>query len=116
VRTKLSTGKALVPGRKQVFRVENDGMADHDVLGRRDDEPQGRPLLERTMAGGKRLPAGRRTLDEARARAREETSRLPPRLRGLEPADPPYEVELSRALAQDQQALRREHERQWAPR
>src|SRR6185369_774146 len=39
---KLSTGKVLLPGRKQIFRVERDGMADHDVLGRRDDEPCGR--------------------------------------------------------------------------
>jgi nicotinate phosphoribosyltransferase len=51
-RMKLSTGKVLLPGRKQIFRVERDGMPDHDVLGRRDDDPCGRALLQRVMAGG----------------------------------------------------------------
>src|SRR4029079_7903646 len=36
-RVKLSPGKAILPGRKQIFRVEQDGLADHDVLGRNDE-------------------------------------------------------------------------------
>lgn len=115
-RVKLSTGKELLPGRKQIFRVEREGIADHDVLARRDDEPCGRGLLRQVMAGGRRCAAERVTLGEARARARGEVDRLPPRLRGLEPAIPPYEVRLSPALAQDRDALRRQHERQEMPR
>jgi nicotinate phosphoribosyltransferase len=110
-RLKLSPGKALLPGRKQVFRVERDGVADHDVLGRRDDQLRGRALLQHVMAGGQRSPAGRVTLDGARARARSELDRLPPRLRGIEPASPPYAVGLSPALAKDRDALHRQHER-----
>ena len=109
-RMKLSTGKVLLPGRKQIFRVERDGIADHDVLGRRDEEPRGRPLLQRVMAGGQRCAAGRVTLDEARAHAKVELDRLPPRVRGLEPARPPYVVDLSPALSQERDSLRREHE------
>jgi len=108
-RLKLSTGKVLLPGRKQVFRVERDGIADHDVLGRRDEEPVGRPLLQRMMAGGRRCAAGRVTLDDARAHATWELSRLPPRVRGLPPSRPPYVVEVSAALAEDQDRLQREH-------
>ena len=55
-RLKLSTGKALLPGRKQVFRVERDGVADHDVIGRRDEPLPGRPLLRQVMAGGRDAP------------------------------------------------------------
>ena len=109
-RMKLSTGKALLPGRKQIFRAEHDGVAVRDVLGRRGEEASGRPLLQQVMAGGQRCANGRVTLDEARAQARRELSRLPPAVRGLEPARPRYPVEVSAALAQDRDALRRQHE------
>ncbi|HUK34566.1 MAG TPA: nicotinate phosphoribosyltransferase [Vicinamibacterales bacterium] len=109
-RSKLSTGKVLLPGRKQVFRVERDGVADHDVLGRRDDEAVGRPLLRRVMAGGKRSDDARPTLDESRALAEKELDRLPARLRGVQAARPPYDVQVSTALARDGDMLRREHE------
>jgi nicotinate phosphoribosyltransferase len=112
-RMKLSTGKILLPGRKQIFRVERDGVADHDVLGRRDDDPEGRPLLQRVMAHGRRCPAGQVTLDDARDHARSELGRLPARVRLLEPASPPYAVEISEALARDLDTLRRQHEPDW---
>lgn len=105
-RTKLSAGKELLPGRKQIFRVERDGMADHDVIGRRDDVPYGRPLLQQVMAGGRRCAAGRVTLDEARANAGAELDRLPGRVRALGSASPPYAVDLSPAIARDRDALR----------
>jgi nicotinate phosphoribosyltransferase len=78
-RLKLSTGKVLLPGRKQIFRVDRDGVADHDVLGRRDEDLVGRPLLQQVMAGGRRTAAGRVSLDEARVYAKRELKRLPPR-------------------------------------
>jgi nicotinate phosphoribosyltransferase len=106
-RVKLSPGKAVLPGRKQIFRVEREGVADHDVLGRYDEPPCGRPLLTHVMERGVRLPAGRVTLDEARAHARAELDRLPQRLRDIGPANPPYRVELSAALAADRDALQR---------
>jgi nicotinate phosphoribosyltransferase len=100
-RLKTSPGKAILPGRKQVFRREQDGIAAGDVVARHDERHPGRPLLEPVMRGGRRLPAGRVSLDEARARARAETARLPERLRALAPADPPYPVAISAALARD---------------
>lgn len=100
-RLKTSPGKAILPGRKQVFRLERDGIAAGDVVARHDERHPGRPLLEPVMADGRRLEAGRVSLDQVRERAREETARLPERLRALEPADPPYPVEISAALARD---------------
>jgi nicotinate phosphoribosyltransferase len=109
-RLKLSTGKKLLPGRKQIFRVERDNTADYDVLGRRGEQLGGRPLLERVMAGGERCPAGQVTLNEARARAGAELDRLPARLRGIDPASPPYLVEISEALHHESEVLSRQHE------
>ncbi|MGE5246118.1 MAG: nicotinate phosphoribosyltransferase [Betaproteobacteria bacterium] len=115
-RLKLSTGKALLPGRKQVFRVERDGVADHDVLALRDEAPCGRAMLQQVMAGGRRCAAGRASLDEARARAREQIGRLPLRLRGLDEARPPYAVEPSAALLRERDALRDRYESEGAHR
>jgi nicotinate phosphoribosyltransferase len=98
-RLKLSPGKRLLPGRKQVFRLERAGAAEGDVLARADEARSGRPLLSLVMEGGVRTTAGRVSLAEARERAREETARLPPRLRALERAEPPYPVVISEALA-----------------
>ncbi|HET6342167.1 MAG TPA: nicotinate phosphoribosyltransferase [Gemmatimonadota bacterium] len=97
-RLKLSPGKPILPGRKQVFRVEEGGQAVGDVIGRAEETLRGRPLLVPVMREGERLPAGRADLDRARARAREEIERLPARVRALETADPPYPVELSHGL------------------
>ena len=106
-RMKLSTHKAVLPGRKQIFRVERDGVASQDVLGQHDEPPCGRPLLQPVMKGGVRLPAGRVSLDDARARARHELERLPPAVRGIEPAQCPYRVEISEALAASRDRLQR---------
>jgi nicotinate phosphoribosyltransferase len=108
-RTKLSTGKRLLPGRKQVFRVERDEFVEHDVLGRRTEEAHGRPLLRPVMAGGRRLPAGCVPLAEARNHAARERDRLPARVRGLAPADPPFAVDVSPALAAALDEVEREH-------
>ncbi len=58
-RMKFSTDKSNLPGRKQVYRTES-----HDVIALHDESVDGRPLLEKVMAGGKRLPPGTRTLEQ----------------------------------------------------
>lgn len=100
-RLKTSTGKRTLPGAKQVFRVEAGGEAVRDVLARADEEGPGRPLLVPVMEGGRTIEPGACDLERARDRARRETALLPARLRGLEPADPPYTVEVSGRLAAD---------------
>jgi len=97
-RLKLSPGKNLLPGRKQVWRVEEGGFAHRDVLGRAGEQLAGRPLLQPVMQAGSRIGAAPSLADIA-AHAQREQARLPPALRAMQPARPPYAVEVSPALA-----------------
>ena len=109
-RIKLSAGKTLLPGRKQVFRVESNGMASGDEIVRHDEVANGRPLLRKVMERGVRLPAGRVSLDNARAHRQAELDRLPARLRSLSPADQAYPVKISARLMEDAERLRRRYQ------
>ncbi|MGH7501689.1 MAG: nicotinate phosphoribosyltransferase [Longimicrobiales bacterium] len=97
-RIKRCPGKSILPGRKQVFRTESEGVATGDVIGLAHETLPGRPLLADVMAAGGRLPAGRVLLDAARAHALESLERLPAPLHSLEPAEPRYAVRISPAL------------------
>ena len=97
-RLKLSPGKRVLPGCKQVYRVEEDGVAVRDVIGRADEKAAGRPLLVDVMKEGRRLDSSRETLDTMRARAAAAIQQLPARLRALDRAQPPFDVTISRAL------------------
>jgi nicotinate phosphoribosyltransferase len=104
-RLKTSPGKRILPGRKQVFRIEEGGRAVRDLLARHDESLPGRPLLEPVMRAGRRLPAGRRALPAIRRHAERALAGLPPRIAALAPAQPPYPVELSAALEKDWREL-----------
>jgi len=104
-RLKLSPGKRILPGPKQVFRVEEEGRAVRDVIGRAEESQPGRPLMVEVMRAGERLEQGRVELDAARERASDEIGRLPDRIRSIEPADPPYPVEISDALETHQREV-----------
>lgn len=97
-RLKLSTGKPILPGEKQVFRREENGLAAGDVIGRVAEDLPGRPLLESVMKDGHRLPTGQVSLEAARERAANEIRALPNRLRQRERAESAYPVEISPAL------------------
>jgi nicotinate phosphoribosyltransferase len=106
-RLKLSPGKEVWPGQKQIFRVMNNDIAAHDVLACDDEALAGRPLLRQVMKAGRRTVDGETTLDDARRHARTELARLPGALRGLDPAGTPYRVVISAALADAREALER---------
>jgi nicotinate phosphoribosyltransferase len=107
-RLKLSTGKRVLPGRKQVFRTETDAMTVGDVIGRAGEELPGTPLLRPVMRGGKRLPEARDSLEDMRRRAAKAVSRLPAPVRAIEPADPSYPVEISDLLLEyESEVIRR---------
>jgi nicotinate phosphoribosyltransferase len=106
-RLKLSKGKPVLPGRKQVFRLIENGQAVRDVIARADEDLPGRPLLQPVMVGGHRLPAGRVDIESARSYAREQITLLPDRVRALAPAQPPYPVEISTGLLRLQKELER---------
>lgn len=97
-RIKLSTGKATLPGRKQVWRVhDDDGAPAGDVI-TLVDEPgptHGVPLLHEVARGGRRLLA--ESLSEVRGRCTEQLAALPEELRQLDDTVP-YAVTLSPAL------------------
>jgi nicotinate phosphoribosyltransferase len=102
-RLKLSTGKPVLPGRKQIFRREQDGRAAGDVIGCDDEKLPGRPLMRTVMQNGRRLPEAALSLADIRAHAERELTLLPEQVRQIAPARPPYPVEISAKL-QDKSA------------
>ena len=105
-RIKLAVGKSALPGRKQVFRVYENGEMARDVIGLAEESAlAGTHLLVPVMRGGKRLPAGRNDLAAARERSRQQRNALPPRLLALASAAPPYPVAVSPALASERDRL-----------
>lgn len=105
-RTKLSTGKPIFPGRKQIFRKRDNGFFVEDVIGLHDETLEGEPLLVPVMAKGRRLPfdAG---LEAARRRLREQVEALPPGVRALSPAAS-FPVRISERLRSDHERLCRQ--------
>ncbi|MFO7894177.1 MAG: nicotinate phosphoribosyltransferase [Longimicrobiales bacterium] len=100
-RLKLSSGKRILPGPKQVWRELEDGVAVRDRITTAGEEAPGRPLLEPVMEYGERLDAGRRTLTEVREHAARAVAEMPAAIRGIEPADP-YPVEVDEHLERRQ--------------
>lgn len=97
-RIKLSPGKVILPGRKQVFRLEEGGRARRDVVAAQDERQAGRPLLEPVMREGEPLVPLEGGLEEARRRAAAEMERLPGSLRRPAPAPQAYPVAISARL------------------
>lgn len=94
---KLSTGKATLPGRKQVWRGRAADGTIRDTMALRDEPPPhgAAPLLAQVMAGGRTIAA--ESLEAMRTRCRERLTGLPPALRELNAA-PQAPVELSARL------------------
>ena len=107
-RLKLSTDKPVLPGRKQVFRIEENGRAVGDVIARAEETLPGRPLLRPVMRRGCRLPEGTVDLDATRVRAEAELARLPQQFRAIQPAERRYPVEVSETLRAYQDEVTRE--------
>jgi nicotinate phosphoribosyltransferase len=85
-RRKRSTGKATWPGRKQVWRRHGpDGRMTSDVLSIEDDQHDGEPLIQPVVTGGRRVGPPP-SLDDIRAHARQELTRLPAGLEMIAPS------------------------------
>ena len=104
---KLSTGKATLPGRKQVYRFSPAKTAEHDVIAlEHEDAGGGRPLLQKVMEGGRRL-APPEPLEALQSRCRSSVGSLPQRLQSVtKRAD--YDVRPSEELARLVDRMRRE--------
>lgn len=88
---KLSEGKATLPGRKQVWRVSEGGVAVQDILGLEGGDADGEPLLVEVMRDGS--PVWDEPLAACRDRARLAREALPEGVRSLDATL--YEVRLT---------------------
>lgn len=103
-RYKLSPSKRTYPMAKQVFRRRGaDGLFAGDHVTRADEAAEGEPLLVPVLRGG-RLVGPLPTLDEIRARCRDQLAALPTRLRALD-ARLDYPITYSDALEEDARRL-----------
>ena len=103
-RRKRSEGKASWPGRKQVFRrLDRFDRLASDTLTLSHENEEAEPLLVPVMRDGKRL-ANPRPLPALREFTASQLSRLPDRLRTLEPSEP-FEVAISESVRQCAHAL-----------
>lgn len=107
-RMKLSSSKVTMPGRKQVHRILADGRFRSDTITCFDEPAPGEGLLEPVMREGRRLGAGRASLEQARDHAHRQLAALPPALLTLERADASYPVTVGPALQRLTDELRRE--------
>ncbi|MGE5271216.1 MAG: nicotinate phosphoribosyltransferase [Thiohalocapsa sp.] len=91
-RRKRSEGKATWPGRKQTWRIRDDGgRFVHDLVALDGDRHKGEPLLQPAMRAGKRV-APPPSLAQVRAHAADQLARLPEPLRRLQPFTYPVEI------------------------
>jgi len=105
---KLSSGKVSLAGIKQVFRLKDDrGLLRQDLIGLHGESvPEGEPLLQEVMKGGKRLLSSE-PLDLIRKRFLEEFGRLPETYKKLQGAEQ-YPVETTLRLQALQDEVTRE--------
>ena len=96
---KLSSGKATLPGRKQVYRYEQQDRWTGDEICRMGESRKAAPMLRQVMAKGRRLSSACETLNDMRERARKALAKLPPALLSRQPAPVPYRITMSPALA-----------------
>ena len=75
---KLSEGKKSYPGKKQVYRVEENGQFVEDILALEYETVNGTPLLEKVVENGKRV-IPRRNLREIRTYCLEQVAKMPAR-------------------------------------
>lgn len=97
-RMKLSTGKKSLPGRKQVFREFQDGVAKRDVIVRDGENLPGVALLRPVMLSGRRVASETFELPQIRAYAEEALATLPAELRSLDSHQTRFDVAISPEL------------------
>lgn len=73
---KLSAEKKSYPGRKQVYRIEENGKYVRDILALEGEQVSGTPLLEQVVKNGARVKP-RRSLRETRDYCLEQISKMP---------------------------------------
>jgi nicotinate phosphoribosyltransferase len=108
---KLSAGKHSLPGRKQVFRQSEGGVAIRDIVTLRDEIQPGEQLLRPVVLGGRRLAGESSLLTDIRDYARDAVAALPTDIRNLSAPAKPYPVAISAKLARLEQETREQIKR-----
>lgn len=75
-RVKLAEGKKSYPGKKQVYRVEENGKYSYDILALENELVYGKELLEKVVENGERVRE-RRSLTEIREYCLREVAKMP---------------------------------------
>jgi nicotinate phosphoribosyltransferase len=89
---KLSSGKKTLVAEKQVFRNENNQRFEKDIIGLRDEDLEGEPLLKPVMENGRRLQPAE-ALDDMRQRFEDDFSHLGDAVKAIEnPAQFPVDI------------------------
>ncbi len=96
-RVKLSVGKRSLPGRKQIFRTFEHGIAVGDTIARGVETLPGTPLLRPVMLKGKRVEPAE-SLKTIRDRCRTELARMPEDIRRIGKSARSYSVAISPSL------------------
>lgn len=105
-RLKLSSGKKVLPGSKQIFRQSNADTYCGDIIGRQNENLPGQPLLEEVMRDGVRVGSRPRDVHDIRDYAKAQIAKLPDPVQSIRKAEAAYSVDVSEAL----QAYQREVE------
>lgn len=105
-RFKLSSRKILLPGRKQIFRREKDGLIEGDTLAHHGETLEGKALLAPVMRGGRRIAAAVPSLEKIREWVRGQIEALPSEIRALEKNAAGYPVTISKTLEAERDRLR----------
>lgn len=103
---KFSPGKESYPGRKQIFRIRQDGMLEKDILGL-EDEKLGEPLLQEVIRDGKiiyNLP----TLDEIKNFVKAQVDKLPQQFLQID-QEYSFNTEISQKLEELFNGVKKDH-------
>lgn len=103
---KLSSGKKTLVSRKQVFRVTRDDRLAEDLIGLKDEDLMGEPMLRTVMTNGRRLHSPE-PLDLIQERFRLELAQLGDRFKVISAPDE-YPVLLGKALQELQTEVTRQ--------
>lgn len=104
---KLSEDKKSLPGKKQLYRVKENGVYVRDILTLENEFVQGTPLLEKVVENGERL-FERRSLEETRAYCLQEVAKMPSYSKAIISALP-YETVISEGLENLVYTLTKKH-------
>ncbi|MFH0856343.1 MAG: nicotinate phosphoribosyltransferase [bacterium] len=103
---KLTKGKASLPGRKNVFRIYENGKMARDIIGE-ENENLGEPLLIKMIENGE-LIYDLPEMDEIRSYIKEQVKKLPEPLLEIDKQNK-YDVMVSKKLEELLEEVKREH-------